>query len=97
MRRTHAGIIVPDKVLTRAAANGRGVLASLLEGIAEARDSGKTVTRVVVSTALQDDLRAFFDYATESFDGVLPRQVRGVPLAYEPGAEKSVCIEYVRH
>lgn len=95
MRRTHAGVQVADKVETQAARNGRGHLASILEGIAELRDRGMVPTKVKVSRAMVDDLRAYFDYVAASFDGVLPRQVRGVPIEYVPGAEKRVDIVHV--
>lgn len=94
MRRTAAGIVVPDKVETQQVRNGRGVLTNIMESIAEARDQGREPERVEISTALSDDLRAFFDYASEGFDGVLPKQVRGVRIVYVPGATKRVEIEF---
>ena len=92
MRTTHAGIIVPDKIETRQVRRGRVTLKRIMDGVLELHDKGKNPTRVVVSTALQDDMRAFFEYVAESFDGVLPRELCGVPMEYEPGAFRDIRI-----
>lgn len=84
-------IIVPEKLETDAVRRGRAILAHTIERVLELHDRGKTPTKITISTALADDMRAFFDHATV-FDGVLPRALAGVPIEYVPGAERAVGI-----
>lgn len=93
MRTTHAGIIVPAKIETQQIRNGRATLRSIMDAVLELHDKGKNPTKVIVSTALQDDMRAFFEYVAESFDGVLPKDLFGVPIEYVPGAARDIQIE----
>lgn len=93
MKTTHAGIIVPEKLQTSQVVRGRATLRRIMDTVLELHDRGKNPTKVIVSTALQDDMRAFFEYVAESFDGVLPRELCGVPIEYEPGAFGGIKIE----
>lgn len=86
-------ILLPPKLETASVRRGRAIIVQVMERVLELHDKGKTPTRIVISTALQDDLRSFFDYAYDQFDGVLPARLSGVPLAYMPGASRHVQIE----
>lgn len=88
-----ASIIVPAKLETQSVRNGRAILKGIIGAVLETVDRGKEPTRVVISTAHCDDLRAFFDYAYDVFDGVLPKTLHGVPIEYEPGAFRRIRVE----
>lgn len=85
-------LILPERIETHAVKKGRSVLIQIRDSVQELKDRGKNPVQVQISTALLDDLRAFFDYAYD-FDGTIPEVCLGVPIAYVPGAGRSVHIE----
>lgn len=86
-------ILIPAKPETAAVRRGRSICLQVIDRVGELHDRGKNPRRVIISTALRADLLAFFDFATDQFDGVLPRELAGIPIVYEPGASRRVQIE----
>lgn len=86
-------ILIPAKPETAAVRRGRAICMHVIDRVGELHDRGKNPTKVHISTALREDLLAFFDFATVQFDGVLPSVLAGIPIVYEPGASRRVHIE----
>lgn len=91
-----ANIIVPERLETAGVRRGRAMSVRLLDELRELRDRGKVPSRVVISTAAADDLRAYLDFASASFDGVLPRLLAGVPVVVEPGVAFGMAVDFER-
>ncbi len=84
-------VIVPRQE-TAQVRRGRAIILQVIDRVLELNDRGKTPTKVLISTALRDDLLAYFDF-NFVFDGVLPSELSGVPIEYIPGADLRVHIE----
>lgn len=79
-------LILPAKMETQSVCRGRDAIRRMTNELSELVDKGKEPTRIEISTAVADDLRAFFEYAYDVFDGVLPKEYCGVPIEHVPGA-----------
>jgi hypothetical protein len=86
-------ILIPTKPETASVRRGRAICLQVMDRVLELHDKGREPIKITISTALRDDLLAFFDFATHQFDGVLPSELSGVPIAYQPGASRRVHIE----
>lgn len=75
-----------------ASRRGRAAILQMNDRILELYDRGKEPVRALISTAIADDMRAYFDF-NFVFDGVLPRDYCGVELVYVPGADRHIHIE----
>lgn len=84
-------IIVPEKIETESVRRGRAIILQVMDRVLELHDKGQNPTKIEISAAHCDDLRAFFDYAYV-FDGVLPETLANVPLVYVPGADRRIHI-----
>ena len=84
-------IIVPNTE-SIASQRGRFAIIQITDRLNELIDRGKTPTKITISTAIADDMRAYFDF-NHVFDGVLPREYCGVPIEFEPGAGRRIRIE----
>lgn len=84
-----ATLILPEQIDTASTQRGRAVLLEIMDRVLELHDRGLNPQGVEISTALADDMRAFFDAASD-FDGVLPKALCGVPLRYTPGASRTI-------
>ena len=84
-------LIIPERIATQSVRRGRAVLAEIIYRCDELVDKGKTPKRITISTALKDDLSAFFEHATQ-WDGVLPPDLCGCPIVYVPGAGRDIDI-----
>jgi hypothetical protein len=84
-----ANLILPAKFETESVRRGRAVLVEIMDRCLELADKGTPPSKVEISTALCDDLHAFFDF-TYDYDGVLPKQLCGATLTYVPGASRKI-------
>lgn len=84
-------LIFPEKPETMAVKRGRAILREIMDKSLELVDKGKEPIKVYISTALNDDLKAFFDYAYE-WDGKLPSTYANIPIEYVPGSDRKIHI-----
>lgn len=84
-------LILPEKVETQAVKRGRAILREIIDKSLELADRGKSPNRVYISTALNDDLKAFFDFAYE-WDGILPSTYANIPIEYVHGTDRKIHI-----
>jgi len=59
---------------------GRDYAKRLNETVENYRQQGREVVQVRVSADVANAMRAFFRYAFDGFDGVLPKRIMGAPL-----------------
>ena len=84
-----ANLILPPKFETESVRRGRAILVEIMDRCLELADKGTPPETVEISTALVDDLKAFFEFGYD-FDGVLPQQLCGASLVYVPGASRKI-------
>lgn len=81
-----SAIIVPERIETESVRKGRAMSIRLLEELRELTRRGKFPARVRITRQAADALVAYFAWAAESFDGVLPKRIAGCDVVVEPGA-----------
>lgn len=81
-----SAIIVPERFETESVRKGRAMSIRLLEELRELKRRGKFPARVRITRQAADTLVAYFAWATDGFDGVLPKRIAGCDVVVEPGA-----------
>ena len=81
-----SAIIVPERFETENVRRGRAMSIRLIEELRELKRRGKFPARVRITQGAKDVLLAYFAWAAESFDGVLPKRIAGCEVVVEPGA-----------
>lgn len=89
-----SAIIVPERFETESVRRGRAMSVRLLEEVRELQRSGKRPARVRITKGASDALCAYFAWATDGFDGVLPRRIAGCDVLVEPGADYGLSVDY---
>lgn len=64
-----------------AARRGRRAIVNMMDTVVEMHDRGKRPVKLTVNSGLRDDMLAYFDF-NSVFDGVLPRDMAGLPIEY---------------
>lgn len=88
-----SAIIIPERFETETVRKGRAMSIRLLEELRELKRRGKQPARVRITQGAADALRAYFAWAAESFDGVLPQRIAGCDVVVEPGAGYTLWVD----
>ena len=89
-----SAIIVPERFETPIVRHGRAMSIRLLEEVRELQRAGRRPARVRITQGAADVLRQYFAWATDGFDGVLPKRIAGCVVLVEPGAGYGLSVDY---